>query len=134
MSAIGPDRIYLSKAEESLATAESEFAGGRYNSCANRCYYSCFQAAIAALLRARIVSQHRSIWDHGYVQAEFIGQLVNRRKTYSARFRTTLAQNRELRDRADYSAYFVTEVQARRALERCRALVAAVREEFDTDE
>ena len=43
--------IYLAKAEESLRTAESEFANGRYNSCANRCYYACFQAAIAALLR-----------------------------------------------------------------------------------
>ena len=42
--------IYLAKAEESLRTAESEFANSRYNSCANRCYYACFQAAIAALL------------------------------------------------------------------------------------
>jgi uncharacterized protein (UPF0332 family) len=43
--------IYLAKATESLLTAESEFANGRYNSCANRCYYACFQAAIAALIR-----------------------------------------------------------------------------------
>jgi uncharacterized protein (UPF0332 family) len=34
--------IYLAKAAESLQTAESEFANGRYNSCANRCYYACF--------------------------------------------------------------------------------------------
>ena len=46
--------IYLAKATESLQTAESEFANGRYNSCANRCYYACFQAAIAALLREGI--------------------------------------------------------------------------------
>jgi uncharacterized protein (UPF0332 family) len=32
--------IYLAKANESLLTAESEFANGRYNSCANRCYYA----------------------------------------------------------------------------------------------
>ena len=43
--------IYLAKATESLLTAESEFVNGRYNSCANRCYYACFLAAIAALLR-----------------------------------------------------------------------------------
>jgi uncharacterized protein (UPF0332 family) len=42
--------IYLAKATESLLSAESEFVNGRYNSCANRCYYACFQAAIAALL------------------------------------------------------------------------------------
>jgi hypothetical protein len=32
----------LLKAEESLAAAASELANGRYNSCANRCYYACF--------------------------------------------------------------------------------------------
>ena len=42
--------IYLAKAAESLQTAESEFANGRYNSCANCCYYACLQAAITALL------------------------------------------------------------------------------------
>ena len=43
--------LYTDKAQESLAGAESEFANGRYNNCANRCYYACFQTAIAALLR-----------------------------------------------------------------------------------
>lgn len=42
--------VYLSKAIESLEIAEIAFANGRYNSCANRSYYACFQAAIAALL------------------------------------------------------------------------------------
>jgi hypothetical protein len=43
-------RVFLLKAEESLSGAESEFANDRNNNCANRCYYACFQAAIAALL------------------------------------------------------------------------------------
>jgi uncharacterized protein (UPF0332 family) len=30
--------IYLTKAEESLQGAESEFAQGRYDNAANRCY------------------------------------------------------------------------------------------------
>jgi uncharacterized protein (UPF0332 family) len=46
--------VFLAKAAESLLTAESEFANGRYNSCANRCYYACFQAAIAALIQKGI--------------------------------------------------------------------------------
>src|SRR6266404_1921649 len=33
-----------------IRTAESEFANGRYNSCANRCYYACFRAGSAAFL------------------------------------------------------------------------------------
>ncbi len=51
---------WLSKATESLAGAEAEFAGGRYNNCANRCYYSCFQAGIAALIWA-IMSPQREV-------------------------------------------------------------------------
>jgi len=47
-------RKFLEKALESLASAESDLTGGRNNSCANRCYYACFQAAISAFLQANI--------------------------------------------------------------------------------
>lgn len=40
--------LYLARAEESLLGAESECAQGRANNAAHRCYYACFQAAIAA--------------------------------------------------------------------------------------
>ena len=46
--------LYLIKAEGSLLGAESEFTHGRYNNVANRCYYACFQAAVAALHQAGI--------------------------------------------------------------------------------
>jgi hypothetical protein len=49
-----PLPIYLTKAEESLRGAESEFAQGRYNNAANRCYYACFQADVAALHHASV--------------------------------------------------------------------------------
>jgi uncharacterized protein (UPF0332 family) len=56
---------YLTKAEESLLGAESEFAQGRHNNAANRCYDACFQAAVAALHRAGIVPRGgRSDWGH----------------------------------------------------------------------
>ena len=45
---------FLNKAVESLIGAESEFSNRRYNNTANRAYYACFQAAIAALQRAGI--------------------------------------------------------------------------------
>lgn len=83
--------VFLAKADESLAAASSEFANGRYNSCANRCYYACFQAAIAGLLRAEIRPTGRSQqWGHDFVQAEFVRQLINRRKRYSPELRTVL--------------------------------------------
>lgn len=48
-------QIFLDKAAESLAGAESEFTHRRYNNCANRCYYGSFQAAISALLHDGIM-------------------------------------------------------------------------------
>jgi uncharacterized protein (UPF0332 family) len=66
--------IYVAKAEESIRTAESEFANGRYNSCANRCYYACFQAAIVALLAEGI--RARGQWSHAFVQGQCVGVLI----------------------------------------------------------
>ncbi len=43
MTAAGDAQLFLVKAEESLAGAESEYTSGRYNNCANRCYYACFR-------------------------------------------------------------------------------------------
>ena len=105
--------VFLSKAEESLAGAESEFANERYHNCANRCYYACFQAAIAALIQADIGPRSpRGQWGHDFVQAEFIGQLINRRKIYPASLRDVLERTYTLRQVADYQAEFITERQA----------------------
>jgi uncharacterized protein (UPF0332 family) len=92
--------VFLAKAAESLLTAESEFANGRYNSCANRCYYACFQAAIAALIQEGI--RPRGPWKHDFVQGQFVGQLINRRKRYSSSLRNILPENQNVRDKADY--------------------------------
>ncbi len=119
--------LYLAKAEESVAGAESELANARYNNCANRCYYACFQAAIAALLRAAIApTSGRGQWGHDFVQGQFVGLLVNRRKLYPAELRDTLALNLKVRQAADYDLDQVTETQASRALRRTQRFVAAV--------
>ena len=118
--------IYLAKATESLQTAESEFVNGRYNSCANRCYYACFQAAIAALLREGI--RPRGQWSHEFVQGQFVGVLLNQRHLYDRELRRVLADNQSLRDKADYRAELVTATQAGRALRRSHLFVAAVRQ------
>src|SRR5215203_1896814 len=118
--------IYQAKAMESLLTAESEYVNGRYNSCANRCYYSCFQAAIVALLREGI--RPRGQWSHEFVHAQFVGVLINQRKRYDSDLRRVLADNQILRDQADYRAELVTPTQAGRALLRIRMLVTAVQQ------
>jgi uncharacterized protein (UPF0332 family) len=132
---IEPADLYLIKASASLAGAESEYANGRYDNCANRCYYAVFQAAIAALIAADVTAQRSGrTWDHGFVQAEFIGRLINRHKIYPAILRQTLNRNQELRNRADYTTQPVSEVQASRALQRSRIFVAAIREAVETHE
>ena len=118
--------IYLAKATESLLSAESEFVNGRYNSCANRCYYACFQAAIAALLGEGIHPAGQ--WNHQFVQAQFVGILINQRKRYDAQLRRVLADNQSLRDKADYRPELVTATQASRALRRTRLFVTAIRQ------
>jgi uncharacterized protein (UPF0332 family) len=61
---------FLSKAQESLDGAASEFSNGRYNNCANRCYYACFQAAVAALDMAGIhPTEGRAQWSYEFVQS-----------------------------------------------------------------
>jgi uncharacterized protein (UPF0332 family) len=118
--------IYLAKAIESLLSAESEFVNGRYNSCANRCYYACFQAAIAVLLGEGI--RPAGQWSHQFVQAQFVGVLINQRKRYDPELRRVLADNQILRDRADYRPELVTATQAGRALRRTRMFVTAIRQ------
>jgi uncharacterized protein (UPF0332 family) len=118
---------YLTKATESLAGAASELANRRFNNCANRCYYACFQAAIAALLAAGVVARSSSgRWSHEYVQAQFNGHLINRRKRYPGSLSRTLTENMALRHAADYGANMISEIQAHRALRRCREFVTII--------
>ena len=120
--------VFLETAVDNLAAAESEYGLRRYDSCANRCYYACFQAAIAALLRAGVrTSNPEGQWGHGVVQAQF-SLLIDRRKLYPSSLRDTLSRLELLRERADYQAVHVSESQASQTLRRARTLVQAVQE------
>ncbi|MBI4494079.1 MAG: HEPN domain-containing protein [Chloroflexi bacterium] len=121
------DRVYWEKAQENLAAAESEYVNSRYNSCASRCYYACFQAAIYALSQAGIRPSDGQ-WGHAFVQAEFIGRLINRRKQYSAQLRPTLSHTYILRQTGDYAPEHVSEVRAARAVARAEQFLAAIGE------
>ena len=118
---------FLAKARESLAGASSEIESGRYNNAVNRAYYACFQAAIAALDLAGVrPSGGKQAWGHDFVQAQFSGLLVNRRKVYPTTLRGTLNDLMDLRHEADYRPGNITETQAARAVVRARAFVDAV--------
>lgn len=120
--------IYLAKAEECLAGAKSELAGGRFNNTANRGYYASFHAAIAALIDEGIrPASSRRLWEHEFVQARSIGQLINRAKVYPLVIRRTLNDLQSVRHRADYGRENITSEEARLVYERARAFVAFVK-------
>lgn len=122
--------FFLDKASESLTGAENELAAGRHNNCANRCYYACFQAAVAALLQSGMRrSGGDPEWSHAFVQARFVGDLITRRKRYSADLRDVLSRTLFLRRIADYKAERVSQTQAARAVRNARRFVEAIRAE-----
>jgi uncharacterized protein (UPF0332 family) len=125
MRATSDAPAFRAKAEESLAGAESEFANRRFQNCANRSYYACYQAAISALLQSGIHPAGRR-WGHDTVQALFAGELINRRKRYPAELRDTFERLGGLRQTADYAVDAVPEIQAARAVRRARAFLSAV--------
>jgi uncharacterized protein (UPF0332 family) len=119
--------IFLAKAEASLAGAESELLQGRFDNCANRSYYACFQAAIAALITAGIRPPSRDgRWGHDFVQARLAGDLVNRRKLYSGGQREAMERLYVVRQLADYKSVHVSEVQAQRVIRKARSFVGEV--------
>lgn len=125
--------IWLTKSEENLKAAQSEFGNWRYNSCANRAYYAAFHAAIWALSREGIrpPGQDR-YWGHDFVQARFAGVLINRRKVYSTSLRSALTDLYRLREQADYETTMVVEIRAYRAVRKAKELVQAVQERSKT--
>lgn len=121
--------LFLTKARECLAGAQSEFANGRFNNCANRCYYACFQAAVAALEIHGIrpeASRGRATWSHAALAATFVGELINRQKVYPAALRDTLARTSSLREAADYKHDLVSETQAARSLRRTHTFIETI--------
>ena len=119
--------LYLAKAQASLAGAESELAQRRFDNAANRAYYACLQAAVAGLLWAGFQPpREAATWDHGFVQARFVGELINRRKRYAPDLRDTLSATIRLRHKADYQYDSVTVDQAIRMVRRATRFVEEV--------
>jgi uncharacterized protein (UPF0332 family) len=119
----------LAKARQSLQGAESEYANQRYDNAANRAYYACFQAAVAALIDAggQPITE-KGTRSHAVIQALFAQQLIHRRKRYPMELASVLPDTLGLREHADYTLKWTSEVRAKRALEKAQGFVAAVRQ------
>jgi uncharacterized protein (UPF0332 family) len=122
---------FLDKARESVTGARIELESGRFNNSANRSYYAVFQAAIHALQMEGFQAL-RGDWGHDFVQAQFVGQLINRRHLYASSLRSVPTENRRLREDADYGTDSVSEVRASRSLQRAERFVAAIVQRQET--
>jgi uncharacterized protein (UPF0332 family) len=118
---------FLDKARESVTGARVEYEARRFNNSANHSYYACFQAAIQALILEGIRPPGGGkTWGHDFVQAQFRGQLVNRRHRYETALRDTLLDNYSIRAQGDYETRPVAEIHAARALRRAERFMQAV--------
>ena len=124
---IDTGELYLAKAQASLSGARSELEQHRFDNAANRAYYASFQAAVAALIWVGLRPPGgASTWDHGFVQARFVGDLINRRKQYASDLRDTLSAAMRQRHKADYQYDNVTADQAIRMVRRATRFVEEV--------
>src|SRR6266496_1634322 len=112
------------KARESFASAQADLAAGRYNSCVNRCYFACFQAAVAALIQAGSLSA-RAEPSHKLVQTSF-SDLVSRRKLFPASLNGTLQRVRDLRTLGDYRPASASRRNAEEGVRLARQFVLEV--------
>jgi uncharacterized protein (UPF0332 family) len=108
--------VYLSKARNSLRTAQSAYEQGDFDSCASRAYFAVLQAEIAALIKLTEFRQEQ--WRHERVQAEFNQRLIQARKVFPASLRSTHDDLIGRRHTADYTDQLISARTAERCLRK----------------
>ena len=120
---------YLEKSEEGLASSRDDLAKKRFNSCANRSYYACYQAAVALLLKHNVTpTGERGTWTHEALQAQ-VSILIRRRKVLPAEHKTTLPELMAARLIADYESESVSKTRAGRILKKAEKFVNLIAKE-----
>jgi uncharacterized protein (UPF0332 family) len=123
---------YLTKANESLESAKDDLSQRRYNSCASRAYYSCYQASVALLTNQGKVSKGaRKIWKHEAIQAQ-IAMLIRRKKVLPSLHKRTLPTLLITRLEADYKPQSITKREAKRSLQTATDFVRLVLKEVSS--
>jgi len=117
------------KADENLKAAQLCFDSGFYNACANRAYYSVFHAAVAILIAKGFPPTQKHI-DHGWVQSNFVGELINRRKILQSKFKSYLQDAQMIRNDSDYKILLISQKIAKRQLSKSIELFTAIKEEI----
>ncbi len=119
---------FLTKAQENMKIAKISFEHECYNACANRAYFSAFQAAIAALLHKGI---KRGKFDHKWVQAEFSEKLIKRQKGYPGKLKSYLMEMQLIRNTADYECDTVSKKDASDQLRKAQEMIRLIKKEIE---
>jgi uncharacterized protein (UPF0332 family) len=120
--------FYLAKAEQCLAGAALAVAHGQYNNAANRAYYAAFQAAIAALSRARVQPPTSRYWSHDFVLREYCVRLAREGGDYAPSSGAVFKALQDERLKADYEVELISRVSGERAVAIARQFVDTVRQ------
>ncbi|MCK5524925.1 MAG: HEPN domain-containing protein [Thiomargarita sp.] len=113
---------FLTKAKENIEAATLLFDNELYNDCANRTYYAGFHAAIAALANIDIDTVH----SHEATQANFVNELIRRRKVYPNDLKSYLKDLQDVRNDADYGQKSVSKKVVSRMLKKASHFVELI--------
>jgi uncharacterized protein (UPF0332 family) len=117
-------QVYLTKARNSLRTAQSAYEQGDFDSCASRAYFAVFQAEITALIK--LTELRPEAWRHEHVQAEFNRRLIQTRKVFPASLRSIHDDLIGRRHTADYTGQHVSARLAEQCVRRATEMLTAI--------
>jgi uncharacterized protein len=118
---------FLTKSQENLRAAKLLLDDESYNASANRAYYAAFQAAVAALASEGIEKRGEKI-SHEWVQSQFSGMLIHRKKLYPATVKSLLLELQKVRDAADYEVVMIDRIRAERQYKKSTEFVLVILE------
>ena len=115
----------LEKAKRFLGAAECCSERGFYDSCASRCYYAVYRAAIVALEDAGFGRPH---WNHGTLKRMFDREWIEKREQFSMEHSNLLRACYDQRVIADYKDEHVAEETVERLIPQGLTFIEAVEE------
>jgi len=118
---------FFQKAQKNLKAAQVLSDQELYDASANRAYYAAFQTAIAALASQGVRNDKNS---HSWVQANFNGRFIQKRKVFPRHLRSYLPDLLFIRNKADYQQESLSQKAASRQLRKAEEFVRTVRKEF----
>jgi len=122
-------QIYVMKAKENLAAAETCLNSGYRNASVSRAYYAMFQAAIALLIHKGIKPPSGS-FGHQWVQSMVSEKFTKRQKIMSREYASYLLEAQEIRNRADYSLIDTSKTVCQKQLSKARDFSERLLEEL----